>query len=172
MNARSDQPIGIVPHDPAWTATFESERDLLAAAIGDFVTGGIHHVGSTAVPGLAAKPTVDILIGVESLAASLPCFEPLAALDYLYAPYLENAMHWFCKPDPSVRTHHLHLAPTGGRRYVEELAFRDLLRADAGTARAYAELKRELADRFADDRDAYTEAKADFIRRALASAQL
>ena len=76
-------------------------------------------------------------------------------------------MHWFCKPGPSRRTHHLHLAPTSGRRYADELAFRDRLRADPDTAEAYAALKRDLAARFADDRDAYTDAKADFIRRTL-----
>ena len=77
-------------------------------------------------------------------------------------------MHWFCKPHPERRTHHLHLVPAGSRRYVEELAFRDLLRAEPEVAGAYAALKRELAQRFRDDREAYTDAKADFIREALA----
>jgi GrpB-like predicted nucleotidyltransferase (UPF0157 family) len=76
-------------------------------------------------------------------------------------------MHWFCKPHPSRRTHHLHLVPQGSRRYEEELAFRDRLRADSGTADRYAALKRELATRFGDDREAYTEAKGDFIRAVL-----
>ena len=81
-------------------------------------------------------------------------------------------MHWFCKPDPGRRTHHLHLVPHGSRRYREELAFRDRLRADAGAAQRYAALKRELAARLGDDRDAYTEAKGDFIRAALEEAGL
>jgi GrpB-like predicted nucleotidyltransferase (UPF0157 family) len=76
-------------------------------------------------------------------------------------------MHWFCKPDPSRRTHHLHLAPAGGRRYAEELVFRERLRGDPDTAEAYVTLKRDLAARFADDREAYTDAKSDFIERAL-----
>jgi GrpB-like predicted nucleotidyltransferase (UPF0157 family) len=172
LNAPSDQPVGISPYDPSWPGSFERERDALSEAIGAWVTAGIHHVGSTAVPGLAAKPIVDILVGVESLDASRACFEPLAGLEYLYAPYLSEEMHWFCKPNPSRRTHHLHLAPAGGRRFAEELAFRDRLCADPETAEAYAALKRELATRFAADRDAYTEAKSDFIRRALGGAQL
>lgn len=77
--------------------------------LGGFATGGIHHVGSTAVPSLDAKPIIDILVGVESLDASQPAFGPLARLDYMYAPYLADEMHWFCKPNPSRRTHHLHL---------------------------------------------------------------
>ncbi len=97
---------------------------------------------------------------------------PLAGLEYRYAPYRSEEMHWFCKPDPSRRTHHLHLAPTDGRRYADELAFRDRLRADPETAAAYAALKRELAARFPEDRDGYTDAKSDFIRRALDGTQL
>jgi GrpB-like predicted nucleotidyltransferase (UPF0157 family) len=172
LNAPSDQPVGISPYDEGWPGSFEREREALAEAIGAWVTGGIHHVGSTAVPGLAAKPIVDILVGVESLDGSRACFEPLAGLEYLYAPYLSEEMHWFCKPDPSRRTHHLHLAPAGGRRFADELAFRDRLRADPKAAEAYAGLKRELATRFPTDRDAYTEAKSDFIRRVLGGAQL
>ena len=138
-------------------------------AIGRWATGGIHHVGSTAVPGLEAKPIIDILVGVDSLEASRACFDPLAGIGYLYAPYRTDEMHWFCKPHPSRRTHHLHLVPTGSRRFRDELAFRDRLRASSETAEAYAALKRDLAKRFADDREAYTDAKAGFIRRIVGS---
>lgn len=80
----------------------------VSEAIGEWIVGGIHHVGSTAVPGLEAKPIIDILAGVRDLQDSRACFEPLAQLGYMYAPYLADEMHWFCKPDPSRRTHHLH----------------------------------------------------------------
>jgi GrpB-like predicted nucleotidyltransferase (UPF0157 family) len=120
------------------------------------------------VPGLAAKPIIDILVGVDNLDGARDCFEPLASLDYLHAPYLADEMHWFCKPDPSRRTHHLHLVPTNTARFRDELAFRDRLRASPAAAAEYAELKRGLAQRFANDRDAYTDAKADFIGRTLA----
>jgi GrpB-like predicted nucleotidyltransferase (UPF0157 family) len=162
-----DEPVRIAAYDRRWPARFEQERAALEDAIGEWAVGGIHHVGSTAVPGLDAKPIVDILVGVESLPAARACFEPLAKLGYLHAPYRPEEMHWFCKPHPSQRTHHLHLAPVGSRRYEEELAFRDLLRSDRETAAAYAALKNRLAVRFADDREAYTEAKAEFIRVAL-----
>jgi GrpB-like predicted nucleotidyltransferase (UPF0157 family)/ribosomal protein S18 acetylase RimI-like enzyme len=164
---RLDEPVRIVPYDPDWPRRFSRERAALEGAIGRWASGGIHHVGSTAVPGLEAKPIIDILVGVESLAGSRACFEPLEQLGYLHAPYLPEEMHWFCKPHPSRRTHHLHLAPTAGRRFAEELAFRDRLRADAGLAAAYGELKRSLAGRLADDREAYTEAKGAFIHEAL-----
>jgi GrpB-like predicted nucleotidyltransferase (UPF0157 family) len=153
--------------NPRWPARFERERVFLERAIGPWVAAGIHHVGSTAVPGLDAKPIIDILVGVESLPVSRACFEPLAGLDYLYAPYRSEEMHWFCKPDPSRRTHHLHLVPVGSARYRDELAFRDHLRSSPGAARAYAELKHRLAADFEYDREGYTDAKADFIVRAL-----
>ena len=76
-------------------------------------------------------------------------------------------MHWFCKPHPSRRTHHLHLIPVGSKRYADELAFRDRLRCDPKIAEEYLALKRRLAGRFATDREAYTNAKSDFVRRIL-----
>ena len=162
--------IEVVPYDPAWPQRFEQERALLQEAIGPWLTGGIHHVGGTAVPGLAAKPVIDVLAGVESLEASRACFEPLAALQYRYAPYRTEEMHWFCKPSPAHRTHHLHLVPTGSPRYRAELAFRDALRADPQLAREYEELKQRLAAEHREDREAYTEGKAPFIAGVLARA--
>ncbi len=164
----ADEPIQLVPADPDWPARFEVERAGLEDAIGEWVTGGIHHVGSTAVPGLAAKPIIDILAGVRDPEDAQACLEPLAALGYLYAPYLPEQMHWFCKPDPARRTHHLHLVPVGSRRYRDELAFRDRLRSDPGLAAEYEALKRDLAARHREDREAYTDAKSNFIRAALA----
>ena len=164
----SDEPIRLVPPDPSWPAQFELERAMLAEAIGEWVEGGIHHVGSTAVPALEAKPIIDILVGVRDLEAARGCFEPLADLRYLYAPYLPDEMHWFCKPDPTRRTHHLHLVPFGSPRFLDELSFRDRLRANPRLAVDYAALKRWLAEQHRDDREAYTEAKGRFIRQALA----
>jgi GrpB-like predicted nucleotidyltransferase (UPF0157 family) len=163
LSEESNGPIEVVAHDPQWAARFEGERLLLERSIGDWAVGGIHHVGSTAVPDLDAKPIVDILVGVESLAGSRQCFGRLAELDYLYAPYLVEEMHWFCKPDPARRTHHLHLVPVASQRFRDELGFRDLLREDRQVARAYAALKHRLAARFPDDREAYTDGKAAFI---------
>jgi len=142
---------------------------VLAGAIGDWVVGGIHHVGSTAVPGLEAKPIIDILVGVRDLDEARACFEPLAEIGYLYAPYLPDEMYWFCKPDPARRTHHLHLVPVDSKRYRDELTFRDLLRKDPDLASRYAALKQELAAAHPTDREAYTEGKSNFIAAALQS---
>jgi GrpB-like predicted nucleotidyltransferase (UPF0157 family) len=165
--AEVDGPVRIVPHDPSWPARFEAEKVLLEQTLGAWVTGGIHHVGSTAVPGLAAKPVIDVLVGVHDLLSSRACIEKLAKLDYRYALYRADEMHWLCKPERSHRTHHLHLVPTGSRRFRAELAFRDALRADSDLAEEYATLKRALAEDFEHDREGYTRAKAAFIEKAL-----
>lgn len=167
LRAGLDEQIRLAPYDPSWPDRFAEEQAALDEAIGGWATGGIHHVGSTAVPGLGAKPIIDILVGVDSLETSRACFDSLAKLDYLYAAYRADEMHWFCKPHPSRRTHHLHLVPTDSRRFSDELAFRDLLRVNPEVAEKYAALKRDLAERFADDREAYTDAKVDFIRHVL-----
>lgn len=164
---RQDESIRLVSYDTGWPSRFAAEQAGLADAIGSWATGGIHHIGSTAVPRLDAKPITDILAGVDSLEAARSCFEPLAGLDYLYAPYRPEEMHWFCKPHPSHRTHHLHLVPTGSNRFKDALAFRDRLRADRVLAAEYASLKRDLAKRFPDNLEAYTEAKTAFILEAL-----
>lgn len=162
-----DEPIRLVPHDPAWAERFEIEARLLAEAIEPWVTGGIHHVGSTSIPDLDAKPIIDIAVGVESLEASRPCIALVGELGYLYAPYRAEVMHWFCKPDPARRTHHLHLIPTGSGRLEDELLFRDFLRAHPERAREYGALKHRLAGAHRDDRDAYTAAKTDFVLETL-----
>jgi GrpB-like predicted nucleotidyltransferase (UPF0157 family) len=139
----------------------------LETVLGSSAVGGIHHVGSTAVPGLEAKPIVDILVGVSSLESARPRFEGLGTAGYLYAPYESQQMHWFCKPHPSQREFHLHLVPVNSPRFQDELAFRDLLRSNAEVAREYVELKKLLAARFRTEREGYTNGKSNFIINAL-----
>jgi GrpB-like predicted nucleotidyltransferase (UPF0157 family) len=165
---QENEPVRIVDYDPTWPSKFEAEAAILWEQLAPWIVGGIHHVGSTSVPGLPAKPIIDILVGVESLERSRPCIEKAAAVGYLYWPYRSEVMHWFCKPHPARRTHHLHLVPVGSARYVDELAFRDVLQADSALAMRYAALKRDLAIRFRDDRDAYTQHKGPFVEEVLA----
>jgi len=97
-NMSSDSPITIVGYDLQWPARFEAER-LLAEAIGAWVVdGAIEHIGSTAVLGLAAKPVIDIMAGVESLEASRAAVAVLERHQYCYAAYRTDVMHWLCKP--------------------------------------------------------------------------
>jgi GrpB-like predicted nucleotidyltransferase (UPF0157 family) len=166
-----NEPLRVAVYDPSWPLKFEAERADLQECIGPWVVGGIHHVGSTSVPGLPAKPVIDILVGVQTLERSRPCIEEVASLGYLYSPYLGDVMHWLCKPDQTRRTHHLHLVPVGSPRYLDELAFRDALRGNPALAGRYADLKRDLAARFPHDREAYTQHKAPFVQEVLAAAR-
>lgn len=159
--------IEVVPYDTAWPALFEAERHMLQQALAPWLAGCIEHVGSTAVPGLMAKPVIDIMAPVRSLADSRHAIAAAAQHGYLHHPYRADVMHWFCKPSPTVRTHHLHLVPHDSALWRERLAFRDALRHSASLRADYARLKRDLARRFPFDRDAYTEAKTPFIRHVL-----
>lgn len=165
-----DEPVRVVAYDPAWPDRFAGERRVLETTLGAWITGGVHHVGSTAVPGLAAKPTVDIMVGVESLEAARPCIALLASIGYRYWPYRPEVMHWFCKPSLSQRLYHLHVMEHGGTEWRRRFAFRDFLRDHPETAAEYAALKRALAARYEHDREAYTDAKGEFVHAVVARA--
>ena len=165
MGDALDEPVRIVPYDPAWPERFEDERRVLEEALAPWIVAGVHHIGSTAVPGLAAKPIVDVMVGVESLEASLPARPAAEAVGYVWAPYRPEEFHWFCKPSPAHRTHHLILVPRDHPTFAARLAFRDALRDDPALAAEYEALKRRLAEAHVHDREAYTDGKADFVVR-------
>ena len=161
--------IEIVEYDPRWPALYEEERARVAAALGPMVER-IEHIGSTSVPGLAAKPIIDLLVTVARLGPVDPYVEPLGSLGYTYFPILGNAARYtFGKGDP--HTHHLHIVQHGGDEHLRPLAFRDYLSAHPDDARRYAALKRELAARFPGDRRAYLEGKTAFVRSIEARAR-
>ena len=165
----ADDPIVLAPPDPQWPAQFAAERDAIAAALAPWLAGAPEHIGSTAVPGLPAKPIIDIMAPVVSLDASRAAIAAAASLQYAYFAYQADRMHWFCKPGPVNRTHHLHLVPVGSALWRERLAFRDALRADTALRDAYADLKRRLAAAHPQDREAYTDAKGPFVAAVLAA---
>ncbi len=155
--------VEIVECDPAWPAAYRAERERLAPLLPAGME--LHYFGSTAVPGLAAKPVIDMITLVDDLDA------PIAALvqrgGYQY-PQAFNATlvhrRFLCYPTAAHRTHHLHLVDEPGE-LERRLRFRDRLRADPVLAGEYVALKRALADRYSDDREAYTEAKSEFVKR-------
>lgn len=165
---RPGRPVVVVDYDPEWPRRFQVERDRILTAIGDWTTA-IEHVGSTAVPGLAAKPIIDVMIGIRRLADAVHCICPLEDLGYEYVPSYEDEMpfrRYFRKDDDEgSRVAHVHMVEPSHPFWERHLAFRDWLRTHPEDARAYADLKRELAVRYRNDRLAYTEAKTDFIRR-------
>ncbi len=159
--------IEIAPWSPTWPDRFWREADLLQSALGPWLVGDIEHIGSTSVPGLSAKPVIDIMAPVQDLQASRPAIAAAVAAGYCHYPYKPDQMHWFCKPSPHVRTHHLHLVPWGSALWHDRIHFRDELRSDTALAAAYQRLKISLAAQHARDREAYTDAKSGFIAAAL-----
>ena len=168
---RDEAPVELVAYDPGWPARFARERALLEQALGPWLAGPIEHIGSTAIPGMPAKPIIDIMAPVAGLNAARPAIAAAEAIGYVHHPYRADVMHWLCKPSAAHRTHHLHLVPYGSRLWQERLAFRDRLRGDGALAAEYRALKAALARRHRTDREAYTDAKGPFVARVLALCQ-
>jgi GrpB-like predicted nucleotidyltransferase (UPF0157 family) len=170
MSVRADQPVEIADYDPKWVESFAEQGTKVAAILAPWLAGAVEHIGSTAVPGMRAKPVVDVLAPVRSLAearAALPLLERAGWLYWAEDPGGDWRM-WFLRPRPEARTHHLHVIEDRGR-IGSLLAFRDALRGDARLRRDYGSLKGRLAREFRTDREAYTAAKAEFVERVLRS---
>lgn len=166
-----EEPISLISYDATWPRMFEEERGRLERLLAPWLTGSIEHIGSTAVPGLIAKPVIDIMAAVADLASSVDAIPAVAELDYRYFPYRPDVMHWFCKPSPERRTHHLHLVPVESARWADRLIFRDYLRETSTAAAEYSSLKKALASKYRLDREAYTDAKSDFVQSVLRRAR-
>lgn len=164
------EPVIVVPYDADWPRRFDEE----GAVLGHVFAGSdavIEHVGSTAVPGLGAKPVIDIMVGVSHLAEAEARMTALEGVGYLYVQKHETQLperRYFRKPHLGPSAYHLHCVVRGSDFWVRLLAFRDYLRAHPESAAAYYALKRELAVRYR--KSEYTDAKSPFIEGVLVSA--
>ncbi len=171
------EPIEIAPYDPAAPGRFEAEAARLRRLLPGGLVGRIEHIGATAVPGLAGKPIVDLMVEVPDLETVRRSIAPIletAGYQFLWRPTspgdADIAYAWFIRRDAAGRrTHHVHVAPPGSPHW-DRVTFRDHLRRHPEVAADYGTLKREAAAQ-ATDRRAYAEAKHAFIRRALREAQ-
>ena len=161
-------PIVVVEYDCEWPIVFESLRAKLAGALGD-IAASIEHVGSTAVPNLAAKPTIDINVILPSSDHLPEAIRRLATIGYVHEGDLGvTGRHAFAVPPGyAPHHHHLYVGAPGNRAMLEHVVFRDHLRNHPEVAQAYGELKRALAQRFRNDRNGYTNAKAEFVNAVL-----
>jgi GrpB-like predicted nucleotidyltransferase (UPF0157 family) len=166
--------IVVSDYDPNWSVLFEQERVKIQGALGS-VALVIEHMGSTAVPGLAAKPIIDLLVGVPNLEeARLHCVEPIKALGYTYLPHYESWLPgelFFRKGPPGPWTHHVHVMEPSHPRWEHFVLFRDYLRAHPEVARAYASIKRQLAASFNDDIAGYRNGKGEFVDSVMVKAR-
>lgn len=174
MPHSADSPLGLARGQvrlaeptPRWAALYAEEAARLARALAAY-GAALAHCGSTSVPGLPAKPILDLLVGAPAPLDVVGLARVLAPLGYEHAPWAGVPGHEvFGRGQP--RTHLLHVVPAGGPAWARMLRFRDALRADAALMAEYAALKRALAARYPEDRAAYTEAKGLFITRVLAA---
>jgi len=167
-------PVAIVPYDPVWPSQYTEEKERILTVIGLYVVS-VEHMGSTAVPGLAAKPVIDILIGVRSLADASRFIPPLLPLGYEYVNRYENEMpfrRYLHRKIHGEHTHHLHMVEPDTEFYKVQLAFRDYLRSHPDARDRYAALKYKLAEQYRNDRMAYTDAKTEFIKGILSKCDL
>jgi GrpB-like predicted nucleotidyltransferase (UPF0157 family) len=165
----ADQSVYLVDHDPAWREQFVVQRDALSRLLKSWIALPPEHVGSTAVPGLRAKPVIDVVVPVVSLQEAEMAVPVLTAGGWLFWPEDPNRDYrlWFLRPTPQERTHHLYLIQHDHPELRRLLLFRDALRDDAELRAAYARLKEKLAERYSTNRDAYTDAKSAFISAAV-----
>jgi len=168
-------PVKIVDYDLNWPKVFGKEKKLILDVIGHIIVR-TEHIGSTAVPGLGAKPIVDILVAVNHLNDAEKCIEPLKMIGYEYKPRLEADIperRFFGKGAPPKEQHyHLHMVELTSDFWERHLLFRDYLRAHPEVAQEYQKLKRQLAAECGNNREGYTEAKTPFIESIVAKARV
>ena len=169
-------PIRIVEYDPDWSLKFEAEKNRIIAAVGGRISTLVH-MGSTAVPGLCAKPIVDIMAGVSGLGEAEALLPALAEFGYDDVSKIEDNDEWFyClgrapdEPSETMKYFHLHLMCEDSDEWKRHVDFRDYLRLHPDTAADYCTLKRSLAEKFRNQREEYTESKTPFIREVEAKA--
>lgn len=159
---RAREQIVLVPHDPRWLTAAAEECRRIAQACGAAILR-VEHIGSTAVPGLIAKPVLDLMPLLKRFEDGFACVAPMRALGYWYAgDFGIPDRHLFIKGSP--RTHHAHMLVEGAIEARRHLAVRDVLRGNPQAVEQYAALKRYLAPRFGDDREEYANAKTAFMR--------
>jgi GrpB-like predicted nucleotidyltransferase (UPF0157 family) len=161
-------PISIVPYDPTWPGRFENEAARIGEALAMAVRG--EHIGSIAVPGLGAKPVIDIQVSVEDITVVDRFRRPLEGLGYEYRPDPDDEHEYFFRDIAGIRAFQIHVCPAGSRWERRHLAFRDHLRAHPEDAARYEDVKRDLAERFPLDIHSYLEGKDDWIRSLEAQA--
>ena len=166
-----NQSIEVTAYDPAWQGHFAEQQTRLTTILKPWLAGEVEHIGSTSVPGLRSKPIVDLLAPVRSLETARSAISILERDGWLFWPDDPNRHYrlWFLRPNPAARTHHLQIIQQADSNFAALIAFRDALRRDPKAREAYSCLKEDLANKHRNDRDAYSNAKTQFVRSILQS---
>ncbi|MDB5194206.1 MAG: yqkA1 [Parcubacteria group bacterium] len=164
--------VSLVKHNPAWKIEFQKDKIRLQKALGN-AAKSIEHIGSTAVPGLHAKPIIDILVGAEHITKRYKSYiKILERAGYIHRPLSsKKGIHIvLVRGNDTTRTHHIHVVKYKGAVWKRLTLFRDYLIAHSGKAKEYEALKGNLARKFPNERRMYTKAKGEFIRKTVALA--
>jgi GrpB-like predicted nucleotidyltransferase (UPF0157 family) len=160
------RPITIVDYDPTWPAHFQALCDRITAVLGELMVV-IEHVGSTSIPGCAAKPIIDLDVVISSMTDLPQVIARLATLGYVHEGDLGIPGREAFPAFPDTPPHHLYVCSAQSEEYYRHLLFRDYLRAHPEKVQAYQALKQRLADQLRDDRHAYSKAKSAFVEMIL-----
>lgn len=160
--------VKLIPHQTKWSEIYVASKKELSELIGDYFED-IQHIGSTSIPGIDAKPIIDIAIGVEESVDINKIIQILEANNYEYrGNFGEVGGQLFVKNLAfEVRTHHVHIVKFGGDQWNKYLRFRDILREDKALAKRYSTLKNELSKLYANNRELYTKSKTEFIQEII-----
>jgi GrpB-like predicted nucleotidyltransferase (UPF0157 family) len=157
--------VALYPYTKAWKRIFEEEKEILQANLGNTIID-IQHIGSTSIPGMIAKPIIDIAIGVENFENAFICVRPIENLGYEFkGEFGIPRRHYFVKGEP--RTHHIHMLEMESSEWINQLIFRNYIINHPESLHSYARLKEELAEKFPKEREAYTEGKTEFIMQII-----
>ena len=159
--------VRLSDHTQLWAELYREEEDRIMTAV-RYLIIDLQHIGSTAIPGIKAKPILDMMAGVPQLENALLCKAPLEAIGYDYIADAGIANDYVFGKGLA-RTHYLHVVEYGGAKWTNHLCFRDRLRNDPALAQAYGKLKEELSQRFSDSRAIYHDAKSKFISEVVAA---
>jgi GrpB-like predicted nucleotidyltransferase (UPF0157 family) len=169
LQAAIDEPLCICDYDSSWPEKFRKEKTRLLQMFSDSIVD-IEHIGSTAVPGLGAKPIIDLMGGLKSIDIAEKLLGPLREYGYFTPPHCNDGLtdrRWLLRHSGGHRTHHLHLVLHGGEGWRRTIQFRDALCADPEIAKRYEKLKRDLVTITDNNRSAYISAKSEFVEMIL-----
>lgn len=158
--------LELVPYDLGWEDFFNNEKNKIREAVGQFILT-IEHVGSTSLKDMCTKPIIDIAIGLEKYDDGFKCVEGLSKIGYLYSGEQGVPGRHYFRTDSDIVKCHIHMYDISNKEYRNHILFRDYLRSHKEDAKEYASLKNDLIKQFGNNREKYTEAKAEFINNIL-----
>lgn len=163
--------VKLLPYTDEWKRLYNKEEEIMLSIIKDYVID-IQHIGSTSIPGLTAKPIIDIIIGIKTFTDLPIIIKELKANGYIYRPKSSTDERvLFVKGTDGIRTHHIHVVKWKGDEWNNNILFRDYLTKYSEIAEEYSKLKNSLSKKYKNDRNTYTESKNEFIQNVIMRAR-